>query len=180
MLGTGAFLSTVRLFVALQPPAEAMALLDALPRSAVPRVRWTTAEQWHVTLRFLGECAPDEVVAALRATAWPAAPEAVLRGDVRHFGRELLYVPVDGLEGLAAAVGRATAGVGKPPHRPFTGHLTLARAARGGDVRPVAQAGLALSGEVRWRADEVVLLASELRPSGARYSAVEEFSVEGP
>ncbi len=150
MLGTEAFLSTVRLFVALQPPASAVAVLDALPRPAVPRVRWTTAEQWHVTLRFLGKCSPDEVVAALQSTAWPTAPEAVLRADVRRFGRELLYVPVDGVEGLAAAVVRATAGVGKPPpDRPFTGHLTLARAARGGDVRPVARAGLALSGEVR-------------------------------
>lgn len=180
MLGTGAFLSTVRLFVALQPPASAVALVDALPRPVVPRVRWTTAEQWHVTLRFLGECAAEEVVAALRATAWPAAPEAVLRIDVRSFGRELLHVPVDGVEGLADAVVRATAHIGKPPTgRPFTGHLTLARARRGGDVRPLVAAG-ALPEEVRWRADEVVLLASELRPSGARYSVVERFFVEGP
>lgn len=180
MLGTGAFLSTVRLFVALRPPVSAVALLDALPRPVVPRVRWTTAEQWHVTLRFLGECSAEEATAALAATAWPAVPEAVLRADVRAFGREVLHVPVDGVDGLAAAVVRATAAIGKPPpERPFTGHLTLARASRGGDVRPVVRAGLALSGEARWRADEVVLMASELLRSGARYSVVERFSVEG-
>lgn len=179
MLGTAAFLSTVRLFVALQPPASAVALLDALPRPVVPRVRWTTPEQWHVTLRFLGECAADEVAAALGTATWPAAPEAVLGADVRAFGRELLHVPVGGVEALAAAVVQATAAIGKPPPvRPFTGHLTLARARRGGDVRPLVRAS-ALAHEVRWRADEVVLMVSELRPSGARYSVVERFSVEG-
>lgn len=179
MLGTGAFLSTVRLFVALRPPPEAVALVDALPRAAVPRVRWTTAEQWHVTLRFLGESSADDVVAALRTATWPAVPEAVLRGELRSFGRELLSAAVEGVDGLARAVVDATAGLGvPPPERPFTGHLTLARASRGGDVRPLAGAP-ALSGEARWRADEVVLMASELRSSGARYSVVERFSVEG-
>ncbi|MBW3669120.1 MAG: RNA 2',3'-cyclic phosphodiesterase [Actinobacteria bacterium] len=171
----------MRLFVAIVPPPEAVALVAALPRADVPRVRWTTEEQWHVTLRFLGECPADEVVAALRTVAWPPAPEAVLRGDVRSFGRDLLYVPVDGVDALAAAVAASTRGVGAPaPGRPFTGHLTLARARRGGDVRPLARAAVAgETAEVRWRADEVVLMASELRPSGSRYSLVERFSVEG-
>lgn len=181
MLGTGAFWSTVRLFVAIVPPPEAVALVAALPRAEVPRVRWTMEEQWHVTLRFLGECSADEVVAALRTVAWPPAPEGVLRTDVRSFGRDLLYMPVEGVDRLAAAVVAATRGVGAPsPGRPFTGHLTLARARRGGDVRPlVGAAGAGETAEVRWRADEVVLMASELRPVGARYSVVERFSVEG-
>lgn len=179
MLGTGAFWSTVRLFVAIVPPREAVDLLARLPRAEVPRVRWTTEEQWHVTLRFLGECSADEVVAALRTVAWPPAPEAVLRTDLRSFGRELLYVPVEGVDPLAAAVVSATRGVGAaPPGRPFTGHLTVARARRGGDVRSLARPA-ALPEEARWRVDEVVLMASELRQAGARYSVVERFSVEG-
>lgn len=183
MLGTGAFWSTVRLFVAIVPPPEAVALVARLPRAEAPRVRWTTEEQWHVTLRFLGECSADEAVAALRTVAWPPAPEAVLRADVRSFGRDLLYVPVEGVDPLGAAVVAATRGVGAPPPgRPFTGHLTLARARRGGDVRPLVGATAAVAGETaeaRWRADEVVLMASELRQAGARYSVVERFSVEG-
>ena len=36
------------------PPPEVVARLAALARPTVEGVRWTTPEQWHVTLRFLG------------------------------------------------------------------------------------------------------------------------------
>lgn len=171
---TGAFWSTVRLFVALWPPPEVVDLLAALSRPALPGLRWTTPDQWHVTLRFFGSADPGVAEAALRGTAWPAAsrPTAALGNVVARFGRETLYVPVSGVEELAHAVAASTADVGEPPpDRPFTGHLTLARARRGrGDVRPLAGARLAHA--ARWQVDEVTLVASRLEPGGARYSVV--------
>lgn len=52
----------MRLFVAVWPPPGAVdelgrALVDV--RAAVPQLRWTIPEQWHVTLAFLGEVADD-------------------------------------------------------------------------------------------------------------------------
>ena len=54
-----------RLFIAVRPSVAAADLVDRLPRFETPRVRWVPREQWHVTLRFLGDAEPEEVVAAL-------------------------------------------------------------------------------------------------------------------
>ena len=47
----------MRMFVALVPPADAMAELAAAVEAlqATPGLRWTRPEQWHVTLAFLAE-----------------------------------------------------------------------------------------------------------------------------
>ena len=47
----------MRLFVAVWPPVDVVERLSELPRPAVDGVRWTTPDQWHVTIRFLGEVA---------------------------------------------------------------------------------------------------------------------------
>ncbi len=76
-----------------------------------------------------------------------------------------------GLDDLAAAVVAATAHVGEPPEdRPFAGHLTLARVARGSKVDLRALAGQPVAG--RWRVAEVCLMESHLSPKGARYETV--------
>ena len=59
-----------RLFIAVRPSVAAADLVDRVPRPESPRVRWLPREQWHVTLRFLGDAEPDEVVAALAAVPW--------------------------------------------------------------------------------------------------------------
>ena len=48
-----------RMFIAAWPPSAVLDALDALPRRDVAGVRWTTREQWHVTLRYLGDVDPD-------------------------------------------------------------------------------------------------------------------------
>ena len=165
----------MRLFVALWPPPEVVGLLEALPRPVLPGLRWTTEDQWHVTLRFLGEADPTEVEEALRGTEWPVRPVAVMGETVQRFGREILYVPVAGVEELAAAVAASTADLGRPPpDRPFTGHLTLARArGRRGDVRPGV--GARLQRTARWEVAEATLVASRLDRAGARYEVVARF-----
>jgi 2'-5' RNA ligase len=129
----------VRLFVAVVPPDDVLDRLASLRRPARPGVRWTRREQWHVTLRFLGEvdeAAVPAVVAALDAAPLDAAPPAaappaaappaaaVLGPRVAALGRRVVQIPVAGLDDLAAAVTAATATV--------QGHVTLARVARGG------------------------------------------------
>jgi LigT like Phosphoesterase len=49
---------TMRLFVAIAPPAAVLDELDALVeplRSSRQDLRWTNREAWHVTLAFLGQ-----------------------------------------------------------------------------------------------------------------------------
>lgn len=160
----------MRLFVAVWPSTEVLDAIAAFERPDVKGLRWTTPDQWHVTLRFLGECELDDVVPAFRAISSPAC-EVTMGPTTGRFGRRILHVPTEGLLSLATATVAATAGVGEPPDpRPFAGHLTLARSRRGDtDLRTFA--GLPLAG--RWTADEVTLVASHLGPGGARYEIVE-------
>ena len=161
----------MRLFVAVWPSEEILDAIAALPRPDVPGLRWTTRDQWHVTLRFLGRVEEvDGAVAAVRSIDAPAC-EVTVGPTIGRFGRRILHVPTEGLGPIAVATVSATAHVGGPPDpRPFKGHLTLARSRRG-DTDLRALAGVAITG--RWWADEVTLVQSHLGGGGARYEVIE-------
>jgi 2'-5' RNA ligase len=177
----------VRLFVAVRPPDEVLDEITRLPRPARSGLRFTTRAQWHVTLRFLGEIDdPEDVVDALDALdaldahgghdpAGPgglAACEAVVGPQVEALSRQVVALPVAGLDGLAAAVVAATATLGRPPDdRPFRSHLTLARASRGSARRLAADlVGRPLS--ARFGVSNVRVVRSHLDHEGARYEDI--------
>jgi 2'-5' RNA ligase len=168
----------MRLFVAVWPPEEVVGTLARLERPDRRGVRWTTPDQWHVTLRFLGSMEDaDEGKRALARTvplAGPGQPVAVAGPAVARLGPSILSLPVAGLEDVAASVIAATAGIGEPPpERPFRGHITLARAKRGVDVRVLAGQSFSAS----WPVTELTLVASETRPNGARYRVVAGYPI---
>jgi RNA 2',3'-cyclic 3'-phosphodiesterase len=160
------------LFIAMWPPAEVLDMLAGLPRPDVRGVRWTTRDQWHVTLRFLGELSDsdaDAVSRALDGLAGSGALPVELGPATRVLGSAVLCAPVAGLEALAGLVVAATAGVGPPPeHRRFRGHVTLARGRRG--VRLGGLAGTPVAGT--WTVEEVHLVRSVLGRGGARYETI--------
>src|SRR4051794_11116337 len=91
----------MRLFVALVPPAEALAELGAAVAALpdTPRLRWTRPEQWHVTLAFLAEV-DDRTREALvprleRVARRHPSPTLALAGGGR-FGGQVLWTRVDG------------------------------------------------------------------------------------
>lgn len=156
----------MRLFIAVWPPPSVLEVLRSLERPPVPGVRWTTEDQWHVTLRFLGEVGDPSSVPPLDGL--PAAT-AVLGPATERLGRTLLVVPVAGLDELAAAVP-------VPSARSFAGHLTLARARRGSTIpRSLVGAPVAAS----WPVGDVALVRSTTLPSGAVYDDVATFPAEG-
>lgn len=156
-----------RLFVGAWPDAAALDVLRRLPRPDEPGVRWVRPEHWHVTLRFLGDGDPEEVLAALRSVPLPAAT-AVLGPQVARMGRHVVVVPVAGLDALGAAVVGATAGLGDPPDpRGLRGHLTLARLRHRGACG-VAGERVAASFPV----GEVALVDSVTRSDGPEYRVV--------
>ena len=163
----------MRLFVAVWPPADVVRRLTELPRPDLEGVRWTTREQWHVTLRFLGAVPDVEEAAEVfrRIDVASAGPVSAEMGpETACLGRGILEVPVRGLDELARATVEATAGVGQPPDdRRFHGHLTLARArGRRGDLRRLR--GTPLAG--RWEVAAVTLVASTPHRDGSRYEVV--------
>jgi 2'-5' RNA ligase len=131
-----------------------------------------------VTLRFLGEVADNDVAGLVDAldAALLTATEAAIGPAVMRLGRQVLCVPVDGVDHLARAVVDATADIGTPPEdRPFTGHVTLARA-RGRGVVPKSLVGTAVA--MRWRVGDVRLVRSHQGKGGARYEDIHVRSLE--
>lgn len=170
----------MRCFVAVWPPEDVLEAMAALPRPVVEAARWSTRDQWHVTLRFFGELDEAGVAAATSALAEAArslSGPLVARGgpSTRYMGPGLVVWPVEGLERAARAVGRATAEIGMPvPHRPFRGHLTVARARGDADLR---REGLLAPLERSWDVVSLSLVESRLCTAGASYTDVASFSL---
>lgn len=189
--------SLARAFLAVVPPAEVrdalaarLAPLHGLPGAA--RLRWTRPDQWHLTLRFCG-AVPDvdalvgavggaleggAAVAGLQVAGAGAFPEA------RH-GTVLWAGCAEGAP--AAALGRVAAAVEAgcvvagfaPEQRPFRPHVTVARAPRARDLRPlVDRFGPGPVGSP-WTADAVLLMATDTRPEGSVYEEVARFPLGG-
>jgi 2'-5' RNA ligase len=178
-----------RAFVAVVPPddvLEAVERVVAPVRSAAPpRLTWTHAGQWHLTLQFLGRVDDtDELVDALRWGLHAARPCTLALGGAGAFPSvaraSVVWIGLDDgepeLARLADAVTRATEPLGyEPEHREFTAHLTIARSSR---PRPMASLVDALGdGPVGplWHVDEVVLMESDTRWDGAVYRDVARF-----
>ena len=166
-----------RLFVAVRPGPEVVALLSALDRPALPGVRWSTPEQWLVKLRPLGHV-PDPVVGPLcdaLAAELDGAPAVACRlgPATRRLGGQWLGVPVHGLDDLAAVVFEATEELVPVTHpQPYQADLVLAR----GRV-PRELAGRPVTGS--WTARTVSLVADRSSPRGARLEDLANFPLEG-
>jgi len=166
------------MFVALVPPPEAIEDLGVFlsPRQeAEPGFRWTTSEQWHVTLAFMGHVADrhlDDLLdrlgrAAGRRTAFPLAVAAggafpnpgrakVLYAglDVAPFGEELNRLAT-GARAAASKSGSDTEG-GR-----FHPHVTLARIGQPAEVTKWVRVLEAYRGPT-WTASEIALIESHL------------------
>ena len=165
----------MRLFVAIWPPAEVRDRLRALARPAVPGLRWTTPDQWHVTIAFLGEVPDGGQMAAAGALAGiarqlPDRPHAIMGPATAILGQGILCLPVVGLDEVARVVRASPLGrYVRLEELPFNGHLTLARARRGRRV-PDDLCGVPV--EARWPVDEICLVSSRLHAEGARYETL--------
>ena len=156
-----------RLFVAVIPPANVLDVLATIPREPRSDVRYTTREQWHVTLRFLGDADIDEATDALHRVDAPAV-EAVLGPSVERLGRSVAMVPCAGLDSLATDVRRATAAIEHPiDARAFVGHLTIARMK---NSRRCPATGFAVAAS--FAVTDVHLVRSHLSRDGSRYEVV--------
>jgi 2'-5' RNA ligase len=187
----------VRTFVGIFPPADVAAAIDrelAPLRAAGHGLKWVRADNLHYTVRFLGGLAPARVEAARRAvlaSAAAAPPFRVRLGGPGAFpgparARILWLGAAEGaapLTLLAGDIERALVRQGfEPADRPFTPHLTVARAGeplRRDDPAMKAFLGLAAPA-LEFEVGEVLLVASTLAPGGSRYAPLERAALGGP
>jgi 2'-5' RNA ligase len=125
-----------RLFIALDLPDDVSAALDRLCEG-LPGVRWADTEQFHLTLRFIGEVGQGmfyEIGEALARVSHPPF-ELALKGLGQFPPRgapHTLWVGVDdptgGLSTLRRRIERILDDVGvELERRKFTAHVTLGR-----------------------------------------------------
>jgi RNA 2',3'-cyclic 3'-phosphodiesterase len=125
----------IRLFVAIDPPAEIRQLLAGMGGS-LPRSRPVPAEQLHLTLRFIGEVEgglSQDIAARLSDIRHPALALRLQGVGTFSFRGEptVLWAgvePREGLFSLRAAVEKQLAALGLRREKgQFSPHVTLAR-----------------------------------------------------
>lgn len=184
-----------RTFVALLLPEDWMDYLSAVSRelsAGTSGFSWVKPENFHLTVRFLGDLGDSGVRRVCDTVAEAVSPLSAPRARLGELGAfpnlerpRILWVGfAEGareLETAGKAVNDALrkAGFG-PPDKPFRPHLTLARVregARGLDrVREAKLPPRPPEGLL----DRIVVMKSELHPSGSRYTALTEARLRTP
>jgi len=171
-------------------------------RGFAPDARWVRPESLHITLKFIGEQKPEQVDAIserLRQVEGRAM-------DIRLGGHgffptakapRVFWIGIQTgpeLGALATNIDAAVAELGIPREdRPFSPHLTLARAG-GGSGSPkwrkgdgpnstfvVLEKRLAAMGELEFgtiTAREFILYQSQLSPKGSKYTKLQRFPLK--
>jgi RNA 2',3'-cyclic 3'-phosphodiesterase len=167
-------------------------------------IRWTKRDQFHLTLKFLGNVAVSRVAQLtevlrgvggqfsalrLRAERIGFFPDARFprvawvgvrddRGILPRLQQEIEFKVKD----FAAEKENGPAGR-RRSQEGFTGHVTLARiqGIRRAQAEMLSKLALGMAGRFfgEWQADEVELIRSELSSGGSRYTTVATVSLSG-
>jgi 2'-5' RNA ligase len=184
----------IRAFVAIELNRELLdrlaELQERLQRQVPPHsVRWVRPEGIHLTLQFLGDIAASRVAEISRALETASRDVGPFPFQLKGLGCfpnlrrvRVVWVGIEETTGvlqrLQKAVGHNLAALGYPPEeRPFSPHLTLGRVQRSASLSDQQRLGeVIVNSQVetlgRMTADAVYLMRSDLRPTGAVYSAL--------
>lgn len=184
----------MRAFVAIDLPAEIrrkITQLIGLLQPTTTHVRWARAEGLHLTLKFIGEIAPEKVaeVSNRLSSIRMGAPISLGIRGAGYFPNErsprVIWLGIEAgpdLPALAAQVEEALLPLGIPKeNRPFAAHLTLGRL-KVPDKIPVLQEVLRRQGPLDFGAftvDEFFLYESQLSPRGSLYRKIARFACGG-
>lgn len=179
----------IRAFFALPVPPEAIGTLVEVQESMKRRaqrsrlhLRWTTREQLHVTMKFLGSIDEEHLAALSSAVEQLGASTPAVETRIDELGAfgsvrraRVLVAHVADDSGIIAALAErlevVAEEIGVPPEtRGFRAHVTLARIKRPGDASDLVEAAHFEPIELRF--DELRLYRSVLKPTGSEYSVL--------
>lgn len=157
------------------PPRVVTHLAEAVVRARqeaavdADALRWPATDSWHLTLAFLGEVGEDRLAdlqARLTRAARRHEPCQLVVSGAGRFGNRVLWAGIRGdtdrLRRLGGSVGAACRRAGATvEQRRLRPHLTLARARRPVDLRPLVETLATYAGPA-WTAREAVLVRSRL------------------
>lgn len=189
----------LRLFIALPlPETVERALTDLQQRfkhfDSQRAVRWTAVNSIHLTLKFLGDTSEElipTIESALRTAVKGQSPFGLQISGAGSFPNlrkpRVVWAGLSGdlaaLTRLQTAVEANIAPLGYPAEdRPFVPHLTLGRARQTASITALAALGEQIKQAnvgmlAQWEANEVYLMRSELKPTGAIYTQLAGISL---
>lgn len=199
----------MRIFIGIDLDPEVRAQISRFLEgieSFAPEARWARPESLHVTLKFIGEQKPEQVEAItepLRRVDGGAFEIRFARYGYFPTAKapRVFWIGIQAgprLAELAANIDAAVAELGIPREdRPYSPHLTLARAGAGrksgsrkrqeGDgpnaTFAVLDKRLAAMGELDFgtmTACEFILYQSQLSPGGSKYTKLQRFPLQRP
>jgi RNA 2',3'-cyclic 3'-phosphodiesterase len=176
-----------RLFTALEIPRDA-ALSLSLLRGGLPGARWIDVENYHLTLRFIGDVeghVADEIANALDRVRRPPFPLSL--SGVGAFGSKKPHAiwagvaPSPDLNALQAEIERICQRIGVPSDpRKFVPHVTLARLKNSSDI-DVARylSGRGNFSTLPFKVGRFVLMSSRDSVGGGPYIVEEAWPLTG-
>lgn len=181
----------LRLFIALPLPHEVKHVLQTQQDSLKlhlhehdKNIRWTTSEQWHLTLAFLGATNRERLPHIQGAMERSAKPIGAFSLETTSLGAfpslrrpSVLWLGVGGdvasLQTLQFRLSEALSGMLEADDKEFKPHLTLARLKQFGLGREVSEAfGKTPSPRQTWTANELCLYQSVLKATVAEHTLV--------
>ncbi len=177
----------MRLFAGIALPDDVRTRLAGL-KGGLKGARWVAPENFHLSLRFIGEIAGGEdrdIAHALNTVSGPAFELSLSGlGAFDRRGRvHAVWAGVeksDALDRLRGGVESALVRSGlEPEHRKFKPHVTLARM-KGGSASEAAQFLETNHGFFQgpFTVDRFILFESHLGHGGAHYEALADYPLE--
>lgn len=188
---------TIRAFLAMDPPPEVLRRIadiqEVLKKTLRGPISWVRPEGIHLTLKFFGDMAAEDLQPISEVVSGQAAGMRPLHLNIKGLGvfpgirrPRVLWLGVGGevarlinLQRILAQ-GFETCGI-KQEERPFRAHLTLARI-----KSPQGLSGLDKVLEEKeaesagsFEAKGLILFKSDLTPKGAIYTVLADFPFQG-
>jgi len=195
----------MRIFIGIDLDSDVRARIERFIEGVqgfAPDARWVHPESLHITLKFIGEQAPDQAEAVTERLRQIESGAIEIR--VAGYGffptakaLRVFWIGIHApqLPELAVSIDAAVNELGIPREdRPYSPHLTLARTGgRSGSPKrlksdspnttfAVLEKRLAAMSEIDFgtmTAHEFILYQSELSPGGSKYTKLERFGLNG-
>jgi len=190
--------TTIRTFVALELPGEVKAALSETSHKfsaelgpSARAIRWTRPESIHLTLQFLGEVPVRMQHLIKEGIARGCADQGTIDLSIGGLGvfpdlkrPRVVWVGLNGddaniqaLRSLQSSVSHELSKIGFKPDKAFNPHLTLGRVREQATDEEVVGISIVVARSTdqpivtcAFRLNEVILMKSDLRPSGSVYT----------
>lgn len=179
----------MRSFIAINLPDSIKREIDSTVerlQPVSPPARWVPGSNLHLTLKFLDEISPDQVLPIRGAVTQAAANTRSFEIRLGGFGvfpnerkARVFWIGIEAgfetMKKLAREIDRATVPLGFPrEEREFSAHVTLARFREPGPVEQLMKAASHMPyRSASTRVGSLELMKSVLSAAGAKYSVLE-------